>query len=244
MLPGQILVLFTGSGSTNKNMLMLSTEWFKSWSRKILSWPEESRICLPDGIFGDQSRPAHESVITHTFTHCTQYAIQALSWLFVWSYSYDYVYKLSITKCSCNPKATALHSIPLEVSYCSHQLRLKWESGLFLVVWIYSVCFVTSSSGVIYGSHTGHSCELFISGEDKRKSQLYYPDGVGLFTQQTGLIGELQQACITPIWSGFSEAINCPPCVQTNAAQIWCALNTKWYLCEQLPLLSASNFDK
>lgn len=61
------------------------------------------------------------------------------------------------------------------------------------------VCFITSSSGVIYGSHTGHSSELFISAEDKRKSWLYYPEGVGLFTQQTGLIGQLQQACITHI---------------------------------------------
>lgn len=59
--------------------------------------------------------------------------------------------------------------------------------------------FITSSSGVIYGSLTGHSSELFISAEDKRKSWLYYSDGVGLFVQQTALIGQLQQACITHI---------------------------------------------
>lgn len=42
MVPGHIVVLFTVSGSTNENMLMVSMEWVKSWSRKIWSWAEES----------------------------------------------------------------------------------------------------------------------------------------------------------------------------------------------------------
>lgn len=94
------------------------------------------------------------------------------------------------------------------------------------------VCFITSSSGVIYGSRAGHSSELLISAENKRKSWLYYPDGVGLFTRQTDLIGELQQACITHIWSAFPDAINRPPCEEAITEQNWCVLNTKWYLLE------------
>lgn len=51
------------------------------------------------------------------------------------------------------------------------------------------VCFITSSSVVIYGSRRDHFSGLFISPEDKRKSWVYYPDGVGLFTQQRASSG-------------------------------------------------------
>lgn len=117
------------------------------------------------------------------------------------------------------------------------------------MVRIYSMCaLLPQLQGWFMALTQGNSCELFISGEDKRKSQLYYPDGVSLFTQQTGLIGELLRACITHIWSAFSEAINCSPCVQTNPAQDWYVLNTKRYLSEHqfllclLPMLTSRHF--
>lgn len=78
-----------------------------------------------------------------------------------------------------------------EISYCYRQLCLKREPVLFQ--WSGTppphVCFVTSSSVVIYGSHRDHFSGLFISGEDKRKSWLYCPGGVGLFTQRRASSG-------------------------------------------------------
>lgn len=244
-VPAQIDVLFTIFSSINRNIPTLSMKKFKSWSRKILSWPVESRICLPDGqcFWGDRLRPAHESVTMSTFTRATHTQLlqshRCHDYSFRVNDSHDYAYKLSTANwidgdipSSCSPTATVLYSIPLDAATALISCAQSGSLGCLSIKDLLCVRFVTSSPGVIYGSHTGHSCELFISGEDKGKSQLYYPDGVGLYTQQTGLTGELQQACITHIWSGFSEAMKCPPCVQTNAAQVWCALNTKWYLCE------------
>lgn len=68
--------------------------------------------------------------------------------------------------------------------------------------------------------------ELFISTEDKRKSWLYYPGRVGLFTQQTGLscTGPASHRSDLP----FSEAINRPMCAEHQQA----VLNAKCYLLE------------
>lgn len=45
-----------------------------------------------------------------------------------------------------------------------------WSLGCFRGMGSFHVCFIIPSSGVIYGSHTGHSSELFISAEDKKEN--------------------------------------------------------------------------
>ena len=117
-------------------------------------------------------------------------------------------------------------------SSCSLSLS---SAGLRVGVWAASprVCFITSSSGVIYGSRTGHSSERIISAEDKRKIMALLPrQSRSVYTAAGGLAGELQQACITQIWSAFPEAINCPSCVRTIIAQSRYVWNTKRYLPE------------
>lgn len=77
----------------------------------------------------------------HTSTCCMQYAIQERSWLVIWSYSYDFVYMLSITNVQMQLQP---HSDCIMQYTIRSQLQLssavKWESGLFIVVGIYSRC--------------------------------------------------------------------------------------------------------
>lgn len=87
-----------------------------------------------------------------------------------------------------------------------HRQLLLSSALLEVGVWAVSVAQACSMCallphlrGEIYGSHTGHSSELFISARDKRKSWLYCPVTVGLFTQQPGLSERPHQAWITHI---------------------------------------------
>lgn len=194
---------------------MLSMKYFESWSRKILSWPEESRIHLPDGAFGNHSRSAYESVIMFLHTSPLPYAIWSFSVNVYLNHGYDYVFtswaerglicflwnvifsagRHPPRECMCSAPLLCTESTATAIISCAFSGSL----GCFSDTYLLHVCFIASSTGVIYGSHTDHSSELFVSAKDKRNSWLYYPDGVGLFTQQLGLIGQLQHACITHI---------------------------------------------
>ena len=107
-------------------------------------------------------------------------------------------------------------------------------AGLRVGVWAVSphVCFITSSSGVIYGARTGHSSERIISAEDKRKIMALLPGRSRSVDTAAAGAGEPQQARITRIWSAFPEAINCPSCVRSIIAPSRSVWKTKRYLPE------------
>lgn len=68
--------------------------------------------------------------------------------------------------------------------------------------------FITSSSEVIYGSHTGHSSELFLSAEDKKKIMALLPRRRGSVYTAERLKRKLQQDCITDQISLFKGKLS------------------------------------
>lgn len=153
------------------------------------------------------------------------------------NYGHNYVYtssSLSIKYDIPGRKAISFgkcrYSAPL---LCTESQPLLSSAVLEVGVWAVSVARTCSMCALLphlqrwFMARTQATLsELFISTEDKRKSWLYYPDRVGLFTQQTGLscTGPASHRSDLP----FSEAINRPMCAEHQQA----VLNAKCYLLE------------